>query len=234
MSSGALDIRDDDGQWHGVKQVVPVEPYATYRISMIAKTGNGDAYFGFRASGYGVILGERQIGRNLTAWTPRSVDVNVGNRTSVDLYVGVWAGQGNMTFVSADDVTLTKLPRPPLASNGDFATGALAPWLLTQSTGAGITVADGILDIRSSGGQWLGIKQAIAVEPNATYRISVLARTGAADGYFGLREFGWGPIISERQIGRNLGEWTARSFDVNVGNRTSVDLYVGLARSSPQ
>lgn len=228
-----LDFRDHDSVWHGVKQTIAVEPYATYRISLVAKSSNSDGYFGFRAANYGSILGERSIGRGLTDWTARSVDVYTAGSSSVDFYVGMWATAGPVVFLTVDDIVVTKVSNAPLVANGSFGSGALAPWTVSHGVAAAVTITPELaLDIRDDDGVWHGVKQVVAVQANATYRLALKLKTGNCDAYFGLRAAGYGAILGEIKVGRDLADWTAQQIDVAVGNRTSVDLYVGVVAPS--
>lgn len=106
-----LQISDDDGVWHGVKQVIPkVQSQTTYRITARMKThpSMNNGYMGARRPNYGPILNEIRFGP-LLDWTDVTVDINTSTVTSVDLFIGEVVGSGVETWVQIDSVQIRKL-----------------------------------------------------------------------------------------------------------------------------
>jgi hypothetical protein len=94
--------------WNAIKQEVFVEPNTNYSLTAWIKTSsnNTEGYFGARGLNGGAVLNEARF-YSLLNYTQVSVTFNSGSRCSIEIYAGMWAGNGD-TWIQADDFSLTK------------------------------------------------------------------------------------------------------------------------------
>ncbi|WP_214319683.1 DUF4185 domain-containing protein [Nonomuraea sediminis] len=99
-------VRYNSG-WHDLHQVVQVAQNTDYRLTGWLRTsGNNDnGFFGVRNPG-GLPFNEvnfHAVGR----WTRFTVDFNSGNRSSVEVFAGIWTDNGDM-WLQADDFAVVR------------------------------------------------------------------------------------------------------------------------------
>jgi len=98
-------VRNTSG-WNDIEQTVTVAPNTNYTLTGWVRTSanNTDGYFGVRAVG-GAVIGEEKFGA-LSGYTQLTVHLNTGNHTTLQVYGGLWAVNGD-TWAQLDDVSLT-------------------------------------------------------------------------------------------------------------------------------
>ncbi|MCP3145232.1 hypothetical protein [Pyxidicoccus xibeiensis] len=101
-------VRNSSG-WNAIKQEVGVTPNTSYTLTGWVKTSGNhdDGYFGARLLKGGPILGETHFTQPLGSYTQLSVTFNSGANHSVELFVGMWANNGD-TWIQVDDLRLTR------------------------------------------------------------------------------------------------------------------------------
>ncbi|ACQ79887.1 carbohydrate-binding protein [Beutenbergia cavernae DSM 12333] len=106
-------VRNDSG-WNSLHQTVRVEPNTDYRFSAWLRTSpNNDAgYVGVRGSNFQVIS-EHNF-QAVADWTRYDVAFNSGDRTSVQVFAGIWTNNGDM-WLQVDDFSLARATDPPPA-----------------------------------------------------------------------------------------------------------------------
>jgi hypothetical protein len=94
--------------WNAIKQEVFVEPNTNYTLTAWIRTSsnNSEGYFGARLLNGGAILNEVMFG-SLPNYTKQTVTFHSGGNHSIEIYVGMWAANGD-TWIQADDFILTK------------------------------------------------------------------------------------------------------------------------------
>jgi S-formylglutathione hydrolase FrmB len=98
-------VRNTSG-WNDIHQSFTVTPNTNYTVSAWIRTSanNTDGYFGLRTTG-GQVLSEQKFG-NLPGYTKITVTANSGSNTTLALYGGLWAVNGD-TWAQVDDATKT-------------------------------------------------------------------------------------------------------------------------------
>jgi hypothetical protein len=98
-------VRNTSG-WNDVHQTITVTANTTYTLRAWVRTSanNTDGYVGLRTTG-GQVLSEQKFGR-LDNYSQITVSVNSGAQTSVVVYGGLWANNGD-TWLQVDDVSAT-------------------------------------------------------------------------------------------------------------------------------
>jgi len=98
-------VRNTSG-WNDIEQTVTVAPNTAYTLTGWVRTSanNTDGYFGVRNLG-GAVIGEQKFA-NLPGYTKLTVHLNTGNNTTVQVYGGLWAVNGD-TWAQVDDLSLT-------------------------------------------------------------------------------------------------------------------------------
>lgn len=109
-------VRNNSG-WNSLHQTVRVEPNTTYSFSAWLRTSanNDNGYVGVRTSSYQVLAETnfQQVGE----WTRFDLQFDSGDRTSVQVFAGIWTDNGDM-WLQVDDFSLTRTePQPPPAPN---------------------------------------------------------------------------------------------------------------------
>jgi S-formylglutathione hydrolase FrmB len=97
-------VRNNNNAWNDVHQTITLQANHTYTVKAWVRTSsnNTDGYFGVRTVG-GQVLTETKFG-NLPGYTLLSITVNTGSNTSVVVYGGLWAVNGD-TWLQIDDVS---------------------------------------------------------------------------------------------------------------------------------
>ncbi|MBD2867393.1 DUF4185 domain-containing protein [Paenibacillus sp. IB182493] len=97
-----------DSGWNAVKQEIFVEKNTSYTLSAWIRTSsnNADGYFGARLMNGGAILNETSFA-SVPGYTKHTVTFNSGGASSVEIFAGMWADNGD-TWIQADDFTVTK------------------------------------------------------------------------------------------------------------------------------
>lgn len=99
-------VRYNSG-WHDLHQVVPVARNTSYRLTGWLRTSanNDNGFFGVRDPG-GAPFAEVNF-RAVGAWTRFTVTFNSGNRTSAEVFAGIWTDNGDM-WLQADDFAIVR------------------------------------------------------------------------------------------------------------------------------
>jgi hypothetical protein len=97
-------VRNFSG-WNDIDQTVPVAPNTVYTLTGWLRTSsnNSAGYFGVRDTS-GNVIGEDEY-NSLPGYTQLTVTLNSGNNSSVVVYGGLWAQNGD-TWAQLDDVSL--------------------------------------------------------------------------------------------------------------------------------
>jgi len=100
-------VRSTSG-WNAIKQQVSVEPNASYTLKVWLRSSPNmnNGYFGARGVNSGPIINEIHLTSAMGSYTQKTVTFDSGNRTSLDIYAGIWA-DGD-TWMRMDDFTLVK------------------------------------------------------------------------------------------------------------------------------
>lgn len=111
-------VRAESG-WQSLHQTVRVQPNTTYEFSAWVKTSsnNDNGYVGVRTSGLQV-LAETNF-QAVGDWTRFDLTVDSGDRTSLQVFAGIWTDNGDM-WMQLDDVALVRAEEqaPPPADDG--------------------------------------------------------------------------------------------------------------------
>ncbi|WP_084959241.1 DUF4185 domain-containing protein [Thermoactinospora rubra] len=93
--------------WHDLHQAVTVAPNTTYTLTGWLRTSpnNDNGFFGVRDPG-GLPFAEVNF-RAVNSWTRFTVRFNSGNRTSVEVFAGIWTDNGDM-WLQHDDFALVR------------------------------------------------------------------------------------------------------------------------------
>lgn len=102
-------VRFDSG-WQSLHQAVAVEPGTRYRFSGWVHTSpnNDNGFIGVRTPD-GQVLAEASF-RAVGEWTRFDVEVDSGDRTSLQVFAGIWTDNGDM-WMRLDDVSLVAVGR---------------------------------------------------------------------------------------------------------------------------
>lgn len=98
-------IRYNSG-WNDIKQQIAVEPNHNYILKGYLRTSsnNTDGYFGVRTTS-GAVISEQKYG-SFATYTPVAIHFNSGANSTIEVYAGMWANNGD-TWVQIDDVSVT-------------------------------------------------------------------------------------------------------------------------------
>jgi len=104
-------VRASSG-WNSLHQTVRVEPHTTYAFSAWLRTSenNDNGYIGVRAANLQV-LAETSY-QAVGEWTRFDLTVDSGDRTSLQVFAGIWTDNGDM-WMQLDDVSLTEVDATP-------------------------------------------------------------------------------------------------------------------------
>jgi S-formylglutathione hydrolase FrmB len=99
-------VRHNAG-WNALHQTIGVSANSTYKVSawIRTSTNNTDGYMGLRTTG-GQVVGETKFTR-LDNYTNVTATVNTGSNTTLQMFAGLWAANGD-TWAQIDDVTVVK------------------------------------------------------------------------------------------------------------------------------
>jgi hypothetical protein len=97
-------VRSTTG-WNSVYQTVAVQPYVNYQLTGWLRTSSNsnDGFFGVRTPGQ--VVAETKY-YALPGWTRLVVNFNSGNRTSLEVFAGIWSTAD--MWMQVDDVTLAR------------------------------------------------------------------------------------------------------------------------------
>lgn len=111
-------VRYNSG-WHSLHQTVRVEPHTTYRFSGWLRTSpnNDNGYVGVRGPNLQVIA-ETNF-QAVGEWTRFDLEIDSGDRTSVQVFAGIWTDNGDM-WLQVDDFSLVRAEEeaPPPTDDG--------------------------------------------------------------------------------------------------------------------
>lgn len=230
-------VRNGSG-WNAIKQRVVVQPYTNYTLKGWVRTSsnNTKGHFGVREPVDGAVIKETSFAQ-LSDYTELTVTFNSGNRSVVELYTGLWANGD--TWLQVDDMSLVKDLN--LVGHAGFesqsSSSLSSPWYsngtagVDRNLGFARTGANNGYARASSG--WNAIKQEIFVEPDTEYTLSAWIRTSDNnnDGYFGVRQLGDGPVLSEISF-QNIPGYALKTVRFNSGQYHSLEIYAGMWATS--
>ncbi|MFI6480519.1 DUF4185 domain-containing protein [Nonomuraea sp. NPDC050663] len=93
--------------WHDLHQTVTVSPNTDYVLTGFLRTSanNDNGFFGVRNPGGAPI---REVNfRAVGSWTRFTVAFNSGNRSSVQVFAGIWTDNGDL-WLQADDIAVVR------------------------------------------------------------------------------------------------------------------------------
>ena len=212
------------GQWTHVRQTVAVEANTDYVITVWGKDVTETALLVKDGADTVNVAQTTLLGG--ADWTKTTLEFNSGANTSILVsFMGNVPGSG----YTVDDVVMTKKgePTPPpvgdnLIVNGDFETGDIAPWdnLWGSNTVSMVAGRDSANAIKVAAGQWTHVRQAVAVEANTDYVITVWGKDVTETALLVKDGADTANVAQTTLLGGT--NWTKTTLEFNSGANTNI------------